>query len=192
MCAVIIGRRPESIKTTDKVYQIKYKASLEKIVRGENVTLLGYLTGGLTDFGKFLTYRTMNQPSVMALLIRKCMTGIGCDDYNLMEILTSQSNADLKAASKMYKQDFKEDMLERIASETSGLMKGDYNKWAIMLTKFDRDESDIVANNIEGLATKLYEAGSAKTFGCDEAGDEAREAVSAGSDWQRPFSSPSD
>jgi hypothetical protein len=170
MCAVIAGRRPESIRLTDSIYALKYDgASLEKTVRGENVTLLGYLTGGLTDFGKFLTYRTMSQPQVVALLIRKCMTGIGCSDYNLMEILTTSTNADLQAACDHYTTEFSENMVERIASETSGMMKGDYNKWAKALCDFERDETDVVADDIEGLATQLYKAGSAKMMGCDEA-----------------------
>ena len=168
MCAVIIGRRPESIRITDEVYRQKYDASLEKIVRGENVTLLGYLTGGLTDFGKFLTYRTMEQPAVMALLIRKCMTGMGCSDYNLMEILTTQTNADLKAAAEHYQREFEEDMIERIASETSGMLKKHYNSWAKCLCEFDRDETTEVPDNVDDLAQELYDAGASKMMGCDE------------------------
>lgn len=57
MGVVIIGRRPESIVITDTVYQSDYGRTLEDQVRGENKTLLGILTGKLTDFGKFLTYR---------------------------------------------------------------------------------------------------------------------------------------
>jgi hypothetical protein len=174
MCAVIIGRRTESIRITDEIYTLKYGHNLERIVRGENVTLLGYLTGGLTDFGKFLTYRTMSTPAVMALLIRKCMTGMGCADYNLMEILTTQTNADLKAACEHYQTEFGENMIERISSETAGLMKNDYNAWAKCLCEFDRDETipveggGLSQEQINQLATELYEAGAAKMMGCDE------------------------
>jgi hypothetical protein len=57
MGVVIIGRRPESIVITDTIYKSDYGRTLEDQVRGENKTLLGMLTGKLTDFGKFLTYR---------------------------------------------------------------------------------------------------------------------------------------
>ena len=142
MAAVIIGRRPESIKCTDTIYQSKYGRTLEDQVRGENHTLLGLLTGGMTDFGKFLMYRTMPMDKCLALLIKKCMSGMGCSDYNLMELLSAQTNADLKSAAEWYEKEFEENMVERIKSETDGMFKRNYGKWVATLCEWDRDESE--------------------------------------------------
>jgi len=168
MAAVIIGRRPESIKCTDTIYQSKYGRTLEvrggggggeashnknitsnpvhpitqDQVRGENHTLLGLLTGGMTDFGKFLMYRTMPMDKCLALLIKKCMSGMGCSDYNLMELLSAQTNADLKSAAEWYEKEFEENMVERIKSETDGMLKRNYGKWVATLCEWDRDESE--------------------------------------------------
>ena len=169
MGVVIIGRRPESIVITDTIYQSDYGRTLEDQVRGENKTLIGMLTGKLTDFGKFLTYRTMPRPHLIALLVHKCVKGMGTSDYTLMEVLSTNKMEDLRASVEVYAEMFDgEDMIQRIKKETDGMMSRNYGKWAAKLCEFERDESEDVPDNVEELAGQLYAAGAKKMMGCDE------------------------
>ncbi|GMI18131.1 hypothetical protein TrLO_g1553 [Triparma laevis f. longispina] len=178
MGVVIIGRRPESIRITDAIYQKKHNRTLEDQVRGENKTLVGMLTGKLTDFGKFLAYRTMPRPHLIALLVHKCCKGMGTSDYTLMEVLSTNSNVDLRASVAVYAEMFEgEDMVERIKKETDGMLSRNYGKWAAKLCEFERDETEDVPDNVDELAERLYAAGAKKMMGCNE--DEFLEILNA-------------
>eukprot|EP00927_Polykrikos_kofoidii_P046313 TRINITY_DN40537_c0_g1_i1.p1 TRINITY_DN40537_c0_g1~~TRINITY_DN40537_c0_g1_i1.p1 ORF type:complete len:916 (+),score=136.35 TRINITY_DN40537_c0_g1_i1:181-2928(+) len=169
MASVIVGRLRENIVLSDTVYQNDYGRTLEDQVRGENKTMVGLITGGLSRFGRFLVYRCMPHAERDAFLIHKCMSGIGCSDYILCEILSTRSNAQLRDAAECYANAHDgESMVERIMKETGGFGKKWYGKWIDMLVEFDRDEStDIQGDPIE-LAQQLYDAGAAKFMGCDE------------------------
>ena len=170
MAKVIIGRLPQTIRITEEIYVKKYGNSLENVVRGENLSLTGILTGGLSDFGKFLWYRIMPKPKLLALCIQKCMKGIGCSDRDLIEILTTNKNSDLKDAANYYQREFKEDMVKRIRDETDGMLKRNYGKWMKNLSDFTRDESFSVPlqTTLDNWAKELYQAGAGKFIGCDE------------------------
>jgi len=166
---IVISRLPENMTITDAKYQKKYNRTLEDQIRGENKSLLGLMTGSLTYFGRFLCYRCMLQPKRDAFLIHKAMNGMGCSDKILVEVLSTRTNDELKAAAEWYASEHDgEDMVERIKSETGGFGKKWYGKWVDTLVEFDRDESVDVPDNVEELAQQLYEAGEAKWMGCDE------------------------
>jgi len=104
--------------------------------------MCGILAGSLTDFGKFLTYRTMPKPHLIALLVHKCMKGMGTSDYTLMEVLSKNRMEDLLASVAVYAEMFDgEDMVKRIKSETDGMLHRNYGKWAAKLCNWNRDES---------------------------------------------------
>jgi annexin A7/11 len=113
-------------------------------------------------------YRVMPQGRRDALLIRKTMTGMGCNDKTLVEILTTRTNAELKNAAEVYVKEFEEDMVERIKSETGGMLSKNYGKWIDKIVEFDRDETQDVPDNVAELAERLYDAGKGKSFGTDE------------------------
>jgi len=170
MGRVVLGRLRENVMLTDQIYQKRYGRTLEDQVRGENKTLAGLLgADSLSHFGRFLTYRTMTQPKRDALLFRRCVSGWGCADFILIELLSTRTNTELKAAAEFYAQEFEgEDMVERVKTETGGFGKKWYGKWIDVLVEFDRDESGQVADGVEGLAQQLYKAGAGKWTGTDE------------------------
>jgi len=170
MGRVVLGRVRENIELLDEIYQQRYGRTLEDQVRGENKTLLGMMgADSLSHFGRFLSYRCMPQARRDALLIRKCMSGMGCSDFILCEVLSTRTNGDLRAAAEQYAVEFEgEDMVERIKTETGGFGKKWYGKWVDTLVEFDRDESGEVPDNVEELAQQLYDAGAGKWTGCDE------------------------
>ena len=171
MGEVLVTRLPESITIMDEIYQKKYNMTLEKLVNSEGKSNLGWLlTGALSDFGKFLYYRVMPVARRDALIMRKCMQGMGCDDSVLLEVLSTRKNWQLKAAAELYESEFGENFVKRVESETSGMLKKNYSNWVKQLLDFERDESEKVPSHdkAEELANRLYDAGAAKTFGCDE------------------------
>ena len=168
MARVICSRMKEHVEITDQIYQKKYGMTLEEQVRGENKSILGLMTGSLSHFGRFLTYRCMLQPARDAFLIHKAMNGMGCSDYMLVEILSTRTNEELQAAAEVYAADHDgESMRERIEQETGGFGKKWYEKWMDELVCFVRDEGDEV-DDPEGKAQELYDAGEGKFMGCDE------------------------
>jgi len=169
MGKVVVGRLPETLILTNEIYQQKYNRTLESQIRGENKTLLGLLTGGLTNFGKFLVYRCMPPAKRDALLLKKAMSGFGCSDYILVEILSTRTNQELKDAAAVYAEDYDgEDMVERIKSETGGFGKKWYGLWIDTLVEFDRMEEPGVHCDPAAVADELYSAGEGKWMGCDE------------------------
>jgi hypothetical protein len=169
MASVIVSRLRENLILADEIYQKKYNRTIEDQVRGENKSLLGLLTGSLTDFGRFLVYRTMDPAARDAFLIHKCMAGFGCSDYILVEILSTRTNDHLKRVAQTYAESHDgEDMVERIKSETGGFGKKWYGRWVDTLVEFDRDESHEITVDPAAVATELYEAGEGKWMGCDE------------------------
>eukprot|EP00928_Gymnodinium_smaydae_P048586 TRINITY_DN3249_c0_g3_i1.p1 TRINITY_DN3249_c0_g3~~TRINITY_DN3249_c0_g3_i1.p1 ORF type:complete len:1410 (-),score=231.12 TRINITY_DN3249_c0_g3_i1:217-4335(-) len=170
MGKVIFGRLRENINLTDKIYQVKYGKSLYELVKCENKTLLGMLgADSLSHFGRFLTYRTMSPAKRDALLFRRAMSGMGCSDKILIEVISTRTNAELRAAAEVYAAEFEgESLVERIKSETGGFGAQWYGKWIDTLCDFDRDEGQEVPDNVEALAQQLYDAGKGKWMGCDE------------------------
>lgn len=127
----------------------------------------GLITGSVTDFGRFLLYRTMAQPQRDAWLLRRAMAGIGCNDKVLIEILSTRTNQELKDAAAAYTAVHHENLVERIKSETGGFGAKWYGRWIDTLVQFDRNETAAVAGDPTELAEILYRAGEGK-FGCDE------------------------
>ena len=171
MARVILGRTREQVALTDRVYRAKYGRSLEDQVRGENKSMLGLLTGSLSHFGRFLVYRCQPPAQRDAFLLYAAMQGAGTSDYILMEILSTRTNGELRAAAAAYAaaQDGAS-LQERIQEETGGFGKADYGRWCDALVEFNREEGlgAVDAARAEAQADELYEAGAAKMMGCDE------------------------
>jgi len=169
MANVVVGRLPETLKITDEIYKKLYGRTLEDQIRGENKTLLGLMTGSMTHFGRFLTYRCMPQAKRDAYLLHKAMSGFGCSDYILVEILSTRTNQQLKDAAAAYAEEHDgESLEERIQKETGGFGKKWYGKWVDTLVEFDRNEEAGVVGDPEEQAQALYDAGEGKWMGCDE------------------------
>lgn len=170
---ILVLRLPDQIALTDSIYAQEYDGvNLETLINKEGKSNLGWLlTGGLSDFGKFMSYRVTPQPRRDALILMKAMKGMGCDDKLLIEILNTRTNAEMRAAVHAYGEAFNEDLVKRIQSETGGMFAKNYGAWMDRLVLFDRNEDKACpydASQIDSFADQLYAAGAAKTFGCDE------------------------
>eukprot|EP00928_Gymnodinium_smaydae_P048584 TRINITY_DN3249_c0_g1_i1.p1 TRINITY_DN3249_c0_g1~~TRINITY_DN3249_c0_g1_i1.p1 ORF type:complete len:949 (-),score=153.37 TRINITY_DN3249_c0_g1_i1:493-3285(-) len=157
---IIFGRLRENINLTDKIYQVKYGKSLYELV----ICMLG--ADSTSDFGHFLTDRTICPAKRDALLFRRAMSSMRSSDKTLIELISTRTNAELRAIADAYAAEFAgESMVQRIKSEIGA--QG-YGKWIDILCEFDRDEGHGVPDNVEALAQQLYDAGKGKTTGCDE------------------------
>jgi hypothetical protein len=103
-------------------------------------------------------------PALLAKDLRAAMKGAGTDESTLIEILSSRSNADVKAIKEAYHKDFSRDLDEDLGSETSGYFK----RLLISLCNAGRDESQSV-DTAKALqdAKDIYEAGEGQ-YGTDE------------------------
>lgn len=97
--------------------------------------------------------------------LRAAMKGLGTDEDTLIEILASRNNRELKEIQRVYKEEFKRDLLKDIASDTSG----DFQKALLALAKGERNEDGRVNEELaDNDARALYEAGE-KRKGTDVA-----------------------
>jgi annexin A7/11 len=92
------------------------------------------------------------------------MAGAGTNEGTLVEIMTTRSNAEIKAIKESYATQFKRDLEKDIMSETSGHLK----RILVSLVQAARDESNHVdhAKAVE-QAAQLKAAGE-KCIGTDE------------------------
>lgn len=99
-----------------------------------------------------------------AWTVHQAIKGIGTDEKDLIEILVTRSNEQIKLINKAYKQKYKETMEKDLIGDTSG----DFKRLMVSLNNGSRDESGTVDR---GLAQKdaadLYHAGE-KKVGTDE------------------------
>lgn len=166
---VICNRHEESVINIAAQYQRDKGVSLESLLKGNGKTLLGMLlTNQMTDVGQFIMYRIMSPARRDAYILKDCMDGIGAANYILIPILTYRTNEELKLIAKAYSQEFNDNMLQRIMSETGGMTEQNYGDWIDCLVSCTRDETEIVAPNVKQIAAQLYEAGAAKMVGCDK------------------------
>uniref|UniRef100_A0A8D0C594 Annexin n=1 Tax=Salvator merianae TaxID=96440 RepID=A0A8D0C594_SALMN len=91
--------------------------------------------------------------------LRYSMKGLGTDEDILVEILSSRSNAEIRAANRAYQEIYKRDLAKDIASDTSG----DFQKVLLALARGDRDENPHVNDELaDNDARAMYDAGERK------------------------------
>jgi annexin A7/11 len=108
----------------------------------------------------------MMTPTVQFLAreLRTAMKGAGTDESVLIEILCTRSNDDIKAIKLAYKTEFKRDLEQDIASETSGYFK----RLLVSGCNANRDQSTSVdLAKAEKDAQEIFAAGE-KMLGTDE------------------------
>ncbi|XP_026541842.1 annexin A6 isoform X3 [Notechis scutatus] len=97
--------------------------------------------------------------------IKDALKGIGTDEKSLIEILASRTNQQIHALVEAYKDAYERDLEEDVIADTSGHFK----KMVIVLLQGNREEDDVVSEDlVEQDANDLLEAGEQK-WGTDEA-----------------------
>ncbi|KAM6469300.1 annexin A6 isoform 2-T2 [Liasis olivaceus] len=97
--------------------------------------------------------------------IKDALKGIGTDEKSLIEILASRTNSQIRALVEAYKDAYERDLEEDVIADSSGHFK----KMLIVLLQGNREEDDVVSEDlVEQDAKDLLEAGEQK-WGTDEA-----------------------
>lgn len=111
--------------------------------------LLGVLDGPLT---------------YMCETLKEAMSGIGCNEQQLISILCASSNDEIKTLKSKFKEMYDKELIERVTSATSG----DVQKLLVALLQATRSaDSKIDDAQVQADATALYSAGQGKTLGHD-------------------------
>lgn len=137
----ILAARPKwQILLIGEAFEQKYGIKLLEKVVNELTTLVGtLLTGSGTGLSRLLIYRIMNQPERDAALLRDFSDGMSLEDENLMEIVCTRTNAELKAAMKVYDLDYKKSLRDIIKSKAS---YKNYREFVLKILECDRDENN--------------------------------------------------
>lgn len=144
----------------------KYHDTLQSRLVTENQYIIGKLfTGSISYLVKLLVYRTMPQNERDAAFIRDFTAGMSLQSENLMEIVLTRSNAELKDAMKWFVEEYDLDL-------KTLMMKHPYKNFREFMTGIldcNRDEfnepfdEDIAIQ----LADEVYKAGAGRTIGVD-------------------------
>jgi len=117
------------------------------------------------DFEDLVVAMMMKSRQYDCYCLKKAMAGAGTDEKDIIEILATRSNAEIKEINELYKTLYKKKLESELMSETSG----HFRKLLVSLNNGARDESGRVdQSQAEKDAQALYKAGE-KKWGTDEA-----------------------
>uniref|UniRef100_A0A4W4FS74 Annexin n=1 Tax=Electrophorus electricus TaxID=8005 RepID=A0A4W4FS74_ELEEL len=152
--AIIAHRSIAQRQQIKMVYKRDFGKDLDEDLKSE-------LSG---QFEKVVTGLLKTAPVYDAYELRNAIKGAGTDEACLLEILASRSNAEIKALTAAYSQEYGKVLEEDICGDTSGMFK----RVLVSLLTAGRDECTTVD---EALAKKdakeMYDAGEAR-WGTDE------------------------
>jgi len=117
------------------------------------------------NFCKTLKALLMHPIEYDAWTLNQAVKGLGTDEDDIIEIMVTRSNEQLKLINKAYKTKYKESLEDALIGDTSG----DFRRLLVSLNNGSRDESGNVDKALAHKdAADLYEAGE-KKWGTDEA-----------------------
>eukprot|EP01038_Epipyxis_sp_PR26KG_P011047 gene11047-14832_t len=166
----ILCARPKwQIALISSVYEKKYGMTLLEHCVNDLTTLLGkILSGSGTGLSKLLIYRIMDQPARDAALMRDFSDGMSLNDEDLLEILCSRSNNELKNAIDTYATEYGKSLEEIIKLKAS---YKNYREFLLQILECNKDEYNrpLDAQVASMYANELYTATQSKTIGIDPA-----------------------
>jgi hypothetical protein len=167
--AVLIGilatRTKSQIAFIAAAFEKKYKSTLLEHVINDMTTLLGGLmTGKETGLAKLLVNRILPQDERDAAFLRDFSDGFGLDTENLIEIICTRSNDELKAAIAVYLDEYGKHLPDLVKSKSS---YKNYREFMLKLLECKRDEENqpFDKETAQKLADELYAAGGARNIG---------------------------
>jgi len=151
---IITERTRDQLQTIKQCFEKKHNKSLDAWIKSE--------TSG--HYEEFLRALIENKADYDAKLLKESVKGLGTDDDELIEVLCTRTNGELKAMKDAYKRLFKVDAESDVKGDTSG----DYKNLLMTILKADRPESkDIDLAQAKQDAQFLYSKGEGKV-GTDE------------------------
>lgn len=127
---VLMKRTSEDLQAIQARYREKQGQLLYKRLRGETWTVFNLLGDGMSDFGRLVTWVLYDQPTMAVLQLHRAMKGRGCNDKLLIEVLSTNTNATLRKAIEVYRDQQHEDMIATITKETKGFFgETAYTRW---------------------------------------------------------------
>jgi hypothetical protein len=152
---IIAGRSRSQLQDIKHAFEEKHKTSLEKEVKGE--------TGG--HFQKLLLARLKSRAEYNCYLVHDAVAGLGTDDDQLIEVLCTKNNDEIKEMVQSYGKFYSgKNLKDDVAKDTSG----DYQKLLLSILEGDRDTSSVNIEKAKQEAQLLYKKGEGKV-GTDEA-----------------------
>ena len=103
----------EELITVGKEYHKKYKKNIVKVVESET-------DGDLKKLFKAILYGLVSPSEYFARQINYAVQGAGTSDENLIRIIVSRKDEDIKMIKKYYKKLFGKNLADVIKEETSG------------------------------------------------------------------------
>jgi len=152
----ILGNRTyKQRRAIQTLYKQCYGKDLVKMLDSE--------TSG--NFCKTLKALMMHPIEYDAWTLNRAVKGLGTDEDDIIEIMVTRSNEQLKLINKAYKIKYKESLENALMGDTSG----DFKRLLVSLNNGSRDESGTVDKALaQKDAADLYQAGE-KKWGTDEA-----------------------
>jgi len=152
--AIISTRTLDQLQEIKKVFLDKYGKSLEKWIQSE--------TSG--NYEEALIAFIDTRGEYDAKLVKNAVKGLGTNDDELIEVICTRTNAELKAMKDAYRKLFGVDVEHDVKGDTSG----DYRDLLITILKADRPESATIdTTQAKADAQLLYSKGEGKV-GTDE------------------------
>jgi Holliday junction resolvasome RuvABC endonuclease subunit len=152
--SIIASRTRDQLQAIKKVFFDKYGKSLEHWIKSE--------TSG--NYEELLCALIDSRGEYDAKLIKKAVKGLGTDDDELIEVICTRTNAELKAMKEAYRKLHSVDAENDVKGDTSG----DYRELLLAILKADRPESTTIdTTQAKADAQLLYSKGEGKV-GTDE------------------------
>lgn len=154
LMALLSSRSAEQRLQMGLLYKTMYGRDLRQDLKSET-------SGHFEDAIKRMMY---DRPHFDAYSLRKAMKGVGSDDSALIEIIVTNTNAEIKEIKECYKEMWQRDLEKDIVSETSGHFK----RLLVAAVQGNRNETTKVdMAKAKKEAEDLYKAGE-KRWGTDE------------------------
>jgi annexin A7/11 len=151
---IIATRTRDQLLEVRKTFEQKYGKTLVQWIKGE--------TSG--HYEVLLISMIEPKADYDAILVKEAVRGLGTDDDQVIEVLCTRTNAELKAMKDAYRRLYSVEVEKDVGGDTSG----DYRELLLNILRADRPESATV--DVEAAkrdAQTLYQAGEGK-LGTDE------------------------
>lgn len=149
-----------------EIYKAKHNEEIyERLVTDGQTAVGKLLTGSQTNLCKLLVYRLMPQPERDAAFLKDFTSGMSIQDENMMEVIMTRPNAELKAALDYFLQEYGTSLRDAFGSHSYK----NYREFVGEVLKCKKDETDTPFDDAtaEALATELYDAGAGRSVGID-------------------------
>ena len=164
---IICTRSKWQLEAISTIYKNKYgMALLEQCVNDLGTAFGQLVTGKQSAISRLFVLRIMHQAERDAAIIRDFTNRIYIEDENIMEVVVTRTNAEMRAAMETFKEDYELDFPEIIAKKCT---YKNYREFMARILECSKDETYIPFTDEEAkeFADELYEAGAGRLLGCD-------------------------